>query len=192
MCAQVRIDMDSPITRVLADLQLDDNAIERLIPLVYEELGRLAKLQLWSERDYLTLDSNDLVHEAFLRLFDGKIPVWNDRKHFFSTAAMSMRRILVDHARRKYAKKRVRPDITSTEKDPFGRESNFSFAHLLDLDACLEKLESLDRRQFQIVQLRFFAGLSCKETANTLGLSPRTVAREWWASKLWLSEQLDR
>lgn len=182
--------MDTELTGVLNNLQGSPDAIEKALPLVYRELRAIAAVQLRQERAGHTLLTTDLVHEAYLRLFEGKAAKFNDKRHFFATAALAMRRILVDHARRKTANKRTDPDagIPVTERPELGAQ--LSIAEVLDLDQALELLQQLDERQCQIVHLRVFAGLTGKETAELMGLSERTVAREWFSAKAWLREQV--
>lgn len=182
--------MNEDLTKVLRQLRDSDEAVEAALPMVYRELRAIAAVQLRQERAGHTLLTTDLVHEAYLRLFESSERNWNDRKHFFSAAALAMRRILVDHARRKTAAKRTDPDdgVPAAERPELG--PRLSLAEVLDLDQALETLEALDARQARIVHLRVFAGLTGKETAELLGLSERTVAREWFTAKAWLREQM--
>jgi RNA polymerase sigma factor (TIGR02999 family) len=182
--------MDKDLTGVLNELDSAPDAIEKALPLVYKELRAIAAVQLRQERAGHTFLTTDLVHEAYLRLFDGSPSRFNDKRHFFATAALAMRRILVDHARKKNAAKRMDPDagIPAVERPELGPQ--LSIAEVLDLDIALELLESLDERQSQIVHLRVFAGLTGKETAELMSLSERTVAREWFSAKAWLREQV--
>ena len=156
----------------------DPDALESLMPLVYGELRALAGKYFRSERPGHTLQPTALVHEAFLRLIGQNRLEWQNRAHFFGIAAQLMRRILVDHARRRAAAKRnggtVRVDLgepasTGTDRDP----------EILSLDQALTSLEALDPRQAKIVELRFFGGLTVEETAHVAGTSTATVKREW-------------
>ena len=165
-------------------------AREAALPLVYAELRAIAAVHIRREKPGHSLLPTDLVHEAYLRLFDGETPSWNNRKHFFATAALAMRHILVDHARKKCSLKRSDPEagLRRSERLAFG--SRLSPEDILDLDCALSELQQLDERQYQIVQLRFFAGLNGRETAELMGISQSTVARQWWSAKLWLREQM--
>ena len=167
----------------------DRQALERLMPLVYDELRRLAASYLRSERRDHTLQPTALVHEAYLRLVDQRIPDWKNRAHFFGIAAHMMRRILVDHARRRLAAKRsggsVRLDLEVSADDWSGRG-----AELLTLDAALTKLESLDPDQVRIVEMRYFGGLTIEETAEAAKISTATVKREWRTARAWLRREI--
>lgn len=184
--------MENDLTGVLKVLHRSPDAIEKALPLVYRELRAIAAVQLRQERPGHTFLTTDLVHEAYLRLFDGNQSRFNDKKHFFATAAIAMRRILVDHARKKSTAKRTDPEegIPMSERPDLGPQ--LSIAEVLDLDNALEQMEALDSRQCQIVHFRVFAGLTGKETAELMGLSERTVAREWFSAKAWLREQVGR
>ena len=184
--------MNKDLTGVINELNNSTDAIEKALPLVYNELRAIAAVQLRQERAGHTLLTTDLVHEAYLRLFDGNQSRFNDKRHFFATAALAMRRILVDHARRKTAAKRTDPEDGIPVADRPALGPQLSIAEVLDLDMALELMESLDSRQCQIVHLRVFAGLTGKETAELMGLSERTVAREWFSAKAWLREQVGR
>jgi RNA polymerase sigma factor (TIGR02999 family) len=182
--------MTENLTEMLRHLGDSEDAVEKVLPLVYGELRAIAAVQLRQERPGHTLLTTDLVHETYLRLLHGQSHNWNDRKHFFSAAALAMRRILVDHARRKTASKRTDPEdgLPVTDRPELG--PRLSFSEVLDLDQALEDLKRLDPRQCEIVHLRVFAGLTGKETAELLGLSQRTVARDWFSAKAWLREQI--
>jgi len=165
-------------------------AVEIALPLVYNQLRAIAAVHLRQERPGHTLLPTDLVHEAYLRLFEGKTPQWNDKKHFFSTAAIAMRRILVDHARKKSTIKRTDPEAGLKQVERVELGPQIALEDILDLDIAMDRLQQLDHRQWQIVQLRIFAGLGEDETAELMDISKRTVAREWWSAKIWLLEQL--
>jgi RNA polymerase sigma factor (TIGR02999 family) len=160
------------------------------MPVVYEELRRLAGHYLRLERPGHTLQPTALLHEAFLRLVGQREVVWQNRAHFFGIAAQMMRRILVDHARRKMAAKRdasaYRVELALPEGEAEDREPE-----LLALDEALTQLEELDPRQARIVELRFFGGLTVEETAEVTGVSTRTVKREWRTARAWLRSELD-
>lgn len=169
----------------------DSEALEKLIPLVYDELRRLARKCLAGQNRNHTLQSTALVHEAYLHLVDGKAIGWNNRVQFFAVAARLMRNILVDHARMKSAKKRGGECFTLAldEHVTISKERGLD---LIALDDALQGLAALDRRQCQIVELRFFAGLSIEETSRALEISPATVKREWAIARLWLSREMSR
>jgi RNA polymerase sigma factor (TIGR02999 family) len=160
-----------------------------LFPLVYGELRALARVHLRHERPDHTLQPTALVHEAYLRLLGGQDPPWNDRAHFFHAAAEAMRRILIEHARKRGRIKRggdrVRVRISGvhlgTEQDP---------DEILALDEAIRRLEEQDPRIADLVRLRFFAGLSVEETAKVLEVSARTVKREWSFARAWLYNAL--
>lgn len=169
--------------------QGDDAAREKLFPLVYDELRRLARRCLAQERPDHTLQSTALVHEAYLRLV-GHSPVHpNDRAHFFAVAAQLMRRVLVDHARMRAATKRGGQSLTVTLSEavasPEQREIN-----LTALDEALHKLSRFDPQQAQIVEMRFFGGLSIEETSRALEISPATVKRDWAVARAWLYREM--
>ncbi|PYU23869.1 MAG: RNA polymerase subunit sigma-70 [Acidobacteria bacterium] len=169
--------------------QGDQAAREVLIPLVYDELRRLARRHLRRERPDHTLQSAALVHEAYLRLIRQDQPHWQNRAHFFGVAAQLMRHILVDHARNRAAAKRGAgaPRLTLDPEValPKAREVN-----LVALDDALNQLAVLDLQQSRVVELRFFGGLSIEETSVVLGVSPATVKREWATARAWLQREM--
>lgn len=169
----------------------DARAAERLAPQVYEELRRLAAVYLRGERPDHTLQPTALVHEAYLRLIDASRVDWCDRAHFFRTAARAMRRVLVDHARARGAEKRAGAwqRITLAGLDPESAGPDFE---LLALDELLERLAVLHERHAQVVELRFFGGLTIAETAVALGVSETTVEDDWAMARAWLQRQLTR
>jgi RNA polymerase sigma factor (TIGR02999 family) len=178
------------VTRLLVDWSKGDaGALERLPPLVYGELKRLAARYLRRERSDHTLQSTALVHEAFLRLVDQRNVVWQNRVHFFGVAAQLIRRILVDHARGRHAAKRgagaVKLSLEDVVEAPRQRPLD-----LVALDDALDALARMDPQQGRVVELRFFAGLSIEETAEVLRISPATVKRDWTAAKAWLYREL--
>ncbi len=168
--------------------QGDSNAAERLMPLVYEELRRLARRYLQRERPDHTLQATGLVHEAYLRLVDQTDMTWQNRAQFFSVAAQSMRRILVDHARAHQAAKRG----GGREKLEFDEALTPSeqAVDLIALDDALQDLVTFDVRKSRIVELRFFGGLSIEEIGEVLAISPRTIRREWRVAKAWLRREI--
>ncbi len=167
----------------------EEAAREELVPLVYDELRRLARRCLAGQPPGQTLQSTELVHEAYLRLVDDPSVNWNDRVHFFAVAAQIMRRILVDHVRMRRAAKRGGDCVTLLLDEavalPKQREMD-----LISLDDALNRLASLDARQSQMVELRFFGGLSIEETSLALGISPATVKREWSTARAWLYQEM--
>jgi RNA polymerase sigma factor (TIGR02999 family) len=178
------------VTQVLLDWNRgDENAPERLMPLVYEELRRLARQYLQRERPDHTLQATGLVHEAYLRLVDQSNMTWQNRAQFFSVAAQMMRRILVDHARAHQAAKRggVREKL---EFDEALAPSDERAVDLIALDDALQDLVTFDVRKSRIVELRFFGGLSIEEIGEVLAISPRTIRREWRVAKAWLRREI--
>ncbi len=182
---------ENEISRILAGLREENKpaALDRLLPLVYNKLRAPARVHLRGERPDHTLQATALVHEAYLRLLGGQDPPWNDRAHFFRAAAEAMRRILIEHARKRGRIKRggdrVRVRISGvhlgTEQDP---------DEILALDEAIRRLEEQDPRVADVVRLRFFAGLSVGETAKALEVSERTVKREWSFARAWLYNAL--
>jgi RNA polymerase sigma-70 factor (ECF subfamily) len=165
--------------------QGEEAAREALVPLVYEELRRVARKCLALQRRDHTLQSTALVHEAYLRLVGRTAVHWQDRVHFFAVASRMMRGILVDHARKHGAAKRGGEAVTLV-LDEAVMLPNKKELNVVVLDEALTRLASLDARQGQIVELRFFGGLSIEEVAHMLGISPATVKREWATARLWL------
>lgn len=167
----------------------DEGALATLAPLVQHELRNLARRYLSHERPGHTLQPSDLVNEAYLRLIDSKTVQWQNRAHFFGIAAQVMRRILVDHARRRNELKRgggaVQISLTAVQEVAAERGTD-----VLALDEALSRLAAFDPRKSQIVELRFFGGLSENETAEVLKVSLRTIQREWNLARAWLYQQL--
>ena len=163
----------------------DQAARDELMPLVYEELRRLARRFMHRERAGHTLQTSALVNEAFLRLVDQKNVRWQDRAHFFGIAARLMRQVLVDYARRRgYAKRGG--DVRRVPLDEAVVVSEERAAEVVALDDALKSLAEIDPRKSQVVELRFFGGLSIEETAEVLGVSEGTVRRDWALAKAWL------
>ena len=163
----------------------DQAALDELMPLVYEELRRLARRYMSKERPGHTLQTSALVHEACLRLVDQKNIHWQDRAHFFGIAARLMRQVLVDYARkRRYAKRGG--DARRVPLDEAMIVSEERAADVVALDDALKSLAEIDPRQSEIVELRFFGGLSIEETAEVLNVSPGTIMRDWTLAKAWL------
>lgn len=185
--------MDTQSTEVTLLLRQAANgnkeAAARLIPLVYDELHRVARLRLRAERSDHTLQPTALVHEAYLKLVVQRNANWQNRAHFFAMASQLMRRILVDYARGRLRAKRG----GKQHKLPLDRVLIISWGRcdeLIALDESLERLSKLDHRQCRIVELRFFGGLSVDEVAKVLGVSAKTVKREWSTAKAWLYGEL--
>jgi RNA polymerase sigma factor (TIGR02999 family) len=169
----------------------DEAALQRLIPLVYEELHRIARRYMGRERKGHTLQTSALVNEAYLRLVDWKNVGWQNRAHFFAVSAQMMRRILVDFARNRHYLKRGGGalQVSLAEADGISLERG---TDLVALDDALTSLAAVDKRKSEVVELRFFAGLSVEETAEVLKVSPDTVMRDWKLAKVWLLRELDR
>jgi RNA polymerase sigma factor (TIGR02999 family) len=180
------------ITELLARWSQGESAArEKLVPLVYDELRRVARHCLAGERPNHTLQSAALVHEAYLRLVGHESVRWNDRVHFFAVAAQLMRRILVDHARKRRAGKRGGEAITlSLDEQPAPAKKRA--LDVLALDDALNELARMNAQHGRIVEMRFFAGLSIEETAQAMGISPATVKRDWAVARAWLYRELAR
>jgi RNA polymerase sigma factor (TIGR02999 family) len=163
----------------------DREALEQLMPLVYEELRRLARQHLRRERSNHTLQSTALVHEAYLRLAEQDPPQWQNRAHFFAIAAKVMRRILVEHARARGAAKRGSGICTLALDESMGIPQRVNL-DVIALDKALTELSELDDQQSRIVELRFFGGLTIEDTSEVLGVSPATVKRDWLIARAWL------
>ena len=178
------------VTRLLVELRNGSPEAEaKLIPLVYNHLHRLAARYMRDERHDHTLQATALVNEAYLRLVPQEGTGWQDRAHFFAVAARLMRQILVEHARARQAAKRG----GAVEKLSLDEALELSPARsrkLIELDHALESLGRLDPQQARVVELRFFGGLTVEETAEVLGISPRTVKRDWRVARLWLHREL--
>lgn len=182
----------SQVTELLVRWRGGDHAaLDALMPLVYDELRRLAQHYLQSERRDHTLQSTALVHEAYARLVGQDLPELQNRAHFFAVAAHLMRQVLVDYARTRRAAKRGGDACKVTLEDAASR------AHRVDvdvvaLDDALKGLAKIDPQQSRVVELRFFAGLSIEDTSRVLGISPSTVTRDWNTARVWLYRELDR
>lgn len=167
----------------------DQSALDRLMPLVYEELRRLARQCMRRERVGHTLQTTALVNEAYLRMVNSSQVEWHDRAHFFAIAAQLMRRVLVDEARKRHYQKRG-GEFTRIELDETVMAGGQRDSDLLALDEALDRLAEFAPRKCRIVEMRFFGGLSIAETGKVLGLSPDIVKREWRTAKLWLLNEL--
>ena len=183
--------MSGAITELLLECRSDERAADRLFPLVYEELRRIAHRQLRRERTGHTLGTTALVNEAYLKLVDITRVEWRDRMHFLSMAARAMRRILVDYARQHCAERRG-GGVAPLALDAGSEISVEAQAdELLALDDALTRLGELSPRLVQVVEFRFFAGMSEEETAGALSLTTRTVRRDWVKARGWLRQALD-
>jgi RNA polymerase sigma-70 factor (ECF subfamily) len=168
----------------------DDRPVDALLPIVYEELRRLAAAYLRRERPGQTLQPTALVHEAYLRLMKDRPDRWRNRAHFCAIAAHSMRQILIERARARGAQKRggAQPRVTLNEAVVGGGDA--PSVDLVALDAALQRLEALDPEQARLVELRFFGGLTIEETAEAMNISPATVKRHWTVARAWLAREL--
>jgi len=174
------------VTQILIDWsEGNDKAADLLMPLVYDELRQLARSYLQRERPDHTLQATGLVHEAYLRLVDQTSITWQNRAHFLGVAAQQMRRILVDHARRHRAEKRG-GNWEKVEFDEAWAPSTARSVDLIALDDALQDLAKLNLKHSQIVELRFFGGLTFEEVAEVLDISPRTAQRQWRMARAWL------
>jgi RNA polymerase sigma factor (TIGR02999 family) len=187
------------VTRILAGIESGDPAAaEQLLPLVYDELRKLARQKLWHEQPGQTLQATALVHEAYLRLVgDGQevtedhVAKWDHRGHFFAAAAEAMRRILVESARRKNRLKHG----GGREREPIDEQAIVApqiAADLIELDAALDKLASKDPRKAELVKLRYFAGLTIEQAATVLGISTTTADRDWTYARAWLFREMSQ
>jgi RNA polymerase sigma factor (TIGR02999 family) len=167
----------------------DADALDRLLPLVYEELRRVASARLRQEHPGHTLQATALVHEAYLRLLGSRTTTPQNRTHLFAVAARLMREILVDHARRKAARKRG-GSATMIALDESVAAPDIAMIDLIALDEALTGLQALDPRLCRVVELRFFAGLNIDETAQALDVSTATVERDWTVARAWLHQRL--
>jgi RNA polymerase sigma-70 factor, ECF subfamily len=180
---------DGDITQLLARVR--DGSVEasrELFESVYRELRQLAAHYMRSERKDHTLQPTALVHEAFVRLVNQRELSLESRSHFFGVAANVMRRVLIDHARAHRSQKRGRGEVKVALDD--APEPFIDLEYLLEVNDALERLSALDRRQAQVVELRFFGGLSVEQIAEVLGVGPRTVDRDWRIARAWLRREL--
>jgi RNA polymerase sigma factor (TIGR02999 family) len=182
----------SEVTGLLLDWSKGDrNALDRLVPIVYNDLRSLAERYLASERSEHTLQATALVHEAYLKLIDQRRVQWQNRAHFFGVAAQVMRRILVDHARGKGAAKRgAYLTVPLETAPPISSPGSELSIDLLAFDEALTRLSAMDERQGRVVELRFFGGLTVEEIAALLQTSRATIEREWTVAKAWLYREL--
>jgi len=179
------------VTALLGQLRAGNQDVAgQLVPLIYNELRRIANAQMRRERAGHTLQATVLVHEAYLRLAGDQEIQWQNRAHFFAIAARAMRQVLLDYARQRHAEKRGGGGAQRVEMDVdlLGGENRIE--DIVALDEVVTRLSELDQQQGRIVELRFFAGLNVEETAEVMGISDRTVKREWRSAKAWLHREL--
>lgn len=169
----------------------DDEAFQKLLPLVYDNLLIIAHNQLNQEYGSHTLNQSDLVHEVFIKLAEGVNVDWENRSHFYRIAAKAMRQILTDYARKKMAEKRGKNSHKITF-DEHIINVNEQATQLVEIDEALNELSALNNRLSRVVELRFYAGLSMQETGNTLGISKKTVSRDWAMARAWLLKRLKK
>lgn len=169
----------------------DAKAFDRLFPIVYNELKKIARGHMGRERESHTLCATSLVHEAYLKLGSIEELEWQDRRHFFAVAAKAMRRILISHARKRTAQKRGGHQRPVTLKESLLSSDADRQIDLLALDQAMNQLARFDARLAKTVELRFFGGLSIEETAEVLDVSPSTVSRDWRKARAWLHQELD-
>ena len=188
--------MTEPSSQQITQLLLawgngDHGALDKLVPLVYDDLRRLARRYMRGQRDGHTLQTTALVNEVYIRLIDTNLVKWHDRTHFFAISARLMRRVLIDFARAKNSLKRggeqIQISLAEEIEAPMEKETD-----LVALDEALKNLAKLSLRQSQIVELRYFGGLSEEEIAETLKISTRTVRRDWNVARAWLYRELSR
>lgn len=180
------------ITRLLAACRNGDrDAVERLFPLVYDELRRIARSQFRSESPGHTLQPTALVHEAYLKLVGGDGAEWQSRAHFFAFASQVMRHVLVDHARSRKRRKRG-GGVVKVSLDPSLDAIGEADVDMVALDDALQDLARLSERQAKVVELRYFGGLTIEEIAETLAVTPSVVRKEWTLARAWLRGELDR
>jgi RNA polymerase sigma-70 factor, ECF subfamily len=171
----------------------DEKVLDRLMPLVYDELRRQASRYLRRERVDHTLQTTALIHEAYLKLIDQNQVEWQNRSHFFAIAAQAMRRILVDYARERHREQRGgAAENLPIEEAAFVAAAEEKSIDLVALDEALDRLAEFDPRQARVVELRYFSGLDIDETAEVLGISNATVRRDWNLAKAWLHQQITK
>jgi RNA polymerase sigma factor (TIGR02999 family) len=187
--ADAMSDSDHDVTVLLREWSAgNQQALTELLPIIYDELRRVAHQYLHREHADQTLQTTALVHEAYLKLIDQRSVNWQNRAHFFAIAAQAMRRILIDNARRRTAGKRGKGGKISLED--VATVSTQKHQSLLALDEALHELEKIDSQQSRIIELRYFGGLTIEETATAMDISPATVKREWAMARAWLYKAL--
>jgi RNA polymerase sigma-70 factor (ECF subfamily) len=180
------------ITQLLIDLSAGNKqALDDLLPLVYDELHRMAHAQLRHERQDHTLNTVALVHEAYMKLVDQKVAQWQNRAHFLAIASIAMRRILVNYAKSRSRQKRGSGAAKVSLVDAPELMSDERAEEIVMLDEALTRLATINERTAKVVECRFFAGLSIEETAEALEIAPVTVKRDWLLAKSWLKRELD-
>ncbi len=178
------------ITQLLVDWSNgNQSALENLIPIVYDELRRMAKRCMNSQRSDHTLQTTELIHEAYLKLVENKQKEWQNRAHFFGVAAQAMRHILVDYARGKQSQKRggAPRQVTLDEGAVVSKDNS---GQMIALNDALERLGKMDERKVRVVEMKFFGGLTIEEIAEVLKISPETVKRDWRFARTWLLREL--
>ena len=184
-------EISNDVTRILGEIEAGKTqASDELLPLVYAELRRLARARMAQEKHAHSVQPTSLVHQAYLRLLGDRNPNWQGRGHFFAAAAEAMRRILVERARQRASLKRG-GNLQRVELDDESARVEPDMENLLSLDAALDGLEALDPTMASVVKLRYFAGMTISETADALGLSPRSVNRTWTAARAWLHREMN-
>jgi len=190
--------MSQEVTRLLNNwANGDQSAVDELMPMVYAELRRMAKRSMRSQNAGHTLQTTALINEAYVKLVNQKEKHWKNRAHFFGVAAQAMRHILVDYARSRQSAKRggdfriVSVEESATISDEAGTVSEERIIEIIELNDALNTLASIDKRKTQIVELKFFGGLSIEEIATFLNVSPKTVKRDWQLARMWLLRELE-
>jgi len=182
--------MNQNITELLIELREgEDEAIEKLFPLVYEEMRSIAGFQIGKEYNSITFQQTELVHEAFMKMADQTRIKAIDRNHFYNIAARCMRQILVDHARKKHADKRGGNNHQVTLNERVLKQEEH-LENIIEIDRHLEALKAFDERMAKVVELRFFGGLTNENIGEVLGISPKTVSRDWMHAKGWLFKKI--
>ena len=183
---------DGTVTLLLTQVR-DGNqeAANQLIPLIYKELRQMAGACMRGERPGHTLQATALVNEAYMRMVGSRPVEWQNRAHFFAIAAHTMREVLLDYARRSRAAKRGGADARQVDLDEAFPIASDKLEEVIAIDEALERLAQIDPRQSRIVELRFFAGLNVEEAAEVMGVSPKTIKREWRSAKAWLHREMD-
>lgn len=185
-------DSSNQITRLLLNWSKgDEQAVDQLMPLVYEELRRMARSYMRRQPSGHTFQTTDLIHEAYLKIAGGEERNWQSRNHFFGVAAKAMRHILVDYARSKKNQKHGGWQERVTLSDNM-RTTNQSSEEIVALDEALDRLATLDDRKVRVVEMKFFAGLNTPEIAGVLKVSPETVKRDWSFAQTWLLRELEK
>ena len=166
-------------------------AADRLLPIIYSELRRMAGSYMRRERPDHTLQPTALVNEVFLRLAGGEPVSWQNRAHFFGVASHAMREVLLDYARYRHRAKRGSQDVQNVEIDTVVLGVSSKIENVIAIDEALQRLARIDPRQSRLIELRFFAGLNVDEAAEVMGISPKTINRDWRSAKAWLHRELD-